>query len=152
VYTYSVIRLGCPAQNLTTPASTNRTLRLATPGDAHRVLALIWECFPGLETILRWNAKHGVTLSRIGQSLIPLASHPSLPYGSEAERGDELREIGELARSPNIRLSMYSGQFFQPGSVRPGESERSLAELHYVARVVDLISNPDSVIALHMGG
>jgi hypothetical protein len=53
VYTYSVIRLGYPAQNLTIPASINRTLRLATPGDAHRVLALVWENLLGLETISR---------------------------------------------------------------------------------------------------
>jgi UV DNA damage repair endonuclease len=62
-----------------------------------------------------------VNLSRIGQSLIHLASHPSLPYDWEAERGDELREIGGPARSPNSRLSMHPGQFFQPGSVWPVE-------------------------------
>jgi UV DNA damage endonuclease len=93
-----------------------------------------------------------VNLSRIGQSLIPLASHLSLPYDWEAERGDELREIGGPARSPNSRLSMHPGQFFQPGSVRPEVSERSLAELRYVARVFDLISNPNPVIALHAYG
>jgi hypothetical protein len=32
-----VIRLGYPTQNLTIPASTNRTLRLATLGDAEKV-------------------------------------------------------------------------------------------------------------------
>jgi UV DNA damage endonuclease len=53
VYTNSVIQLGYPAQNLTIPASTNRTLRLATPGDAHRVLALLWKNLLGLETISR---------------------------------------------------------------------------------------------------
>jgi UV DNA damage endonuclease len=147
-----VIRLGYPAQNLTLPASTNRTLRLANLGDAEKVRALVWENLLGLETILRWNAEHGVNLFRIGQSLIPFASHPAFPYDWEAEHGDDLRGIGELARSLGIRLSMHPGQFIQPGSLRPEVSERSLAELRYVARVFDLIGSSDSVIVLHMGG
>jgi UV DNA damage endonuclease len=147
-----VIRLGYPAQNLTVPASTNRTLRLANLGDAEKVRALVWENLLGLETILRWNAEHGIKLFRIGQSLIPFASHPAFPYHWKDEHGDDLRGIGELARSLGIRLSMHPGQFIQPGSLRPEVSERSLAELRYVARVFDLIGNFDSVIVLHMGG
>jgi UV DNA damage endonuclease len=147
-----VIRLGYPAQNLTIPASTNRTLRLVNLDDAEKVRALVFENLLGLETILRWNAEHGVNLFRIGQSLIPFASHPAFPYDWEAEHGDDLRGIGELARSLGIRLSMHPGQFIQPGSLRPEVSERSLAELRYVARVFDLIGSFDSVIVLHMGG
>lgn len=147
-----MIRLGYPTQNLTIPASTNRTLRLANLGDAEKVRALVWENLIGLETILRWNAEHGVKLFRIGQSLIPFASHPAFPYDWEVEHGDDLREIGELTRSLDSRLSMHPGQFIQPGSPRLGVSERSLAELHYAARVFDLIGRSDSVIVLHMGG
>ena len=147
-----MIRLGYPAQNLTIPASTNRTLRLASLTDAEKVRALVWENLLGLETILRWNAEHGVNLFRIGQSLIPFASHPAFPYDWEAEHSDDLQGIGELARSLSIRLSMHPGQFIQPGSFRPEVSERSLAELRYVARVFDLIGSSDSVIVLHMGG
>jgi UV DNA damage endonuclease len=147
-----VIRLGYPAQNLNIPASTNRTLRLANLGDPEKVRALVWENLLGLETILRWNAEHGVKLFRIGQSLIPFASHPAFPYDWETEHGDDLRGIGELARSLDIRLSMHPGQFIQPGSLRPGVSERSLAELRYVAHVFDLIGSSDSVMVLHMGG
>ena len=112
-----MIRLGYPTQNLTLPASTNRTLRLANLGDAEKVRALVWENLLGLETILQWDAEHGINLFRIGQSLIPFASHPAFPYDWEAEHGEDLREIGELARSLGIRLSMHPGQFIQPGSL-----------------------------------
>jgi len=151
-YKLGVIRLGYPTQNLTIPASTNRTLRLASLGDAEKVRALVWENLLGLETILRWNAEHGIRLFRMGQSLVPFASHAAFPYDWEAEHGDDLREIGELARALGIRLSMHPGQFIQPGSLKPEVSERSLVELRYVARVFDLIGSPDSVIVLHMGG
>jgi UV DNA damage endonuclease len=147
-----VIRLGYPAQNLTIPASTNHTLRLASLSDAEKMRALVWENLLGPETILRWNAEHGIDLFRMGQSLVPFASHPAFPYDWEAEHGDDLREIGELARSLGIRLSMHPGQFIQPGSPKPGVSERSLVELRYAASVFDLIGSPDSVIVLHMGG
>ena len=151
-YKLGVIRLGYPTQNLTIPASTNRTLRLASLGDAEKVRALVWENLLGLETIIRWNAGHGIRLFRMGQSLVPFASHPAFPYDWEAEHGDDLRELGELARALGIRLSMHPGQFIQPGSLKPEVSGRSLVELRYAARVFDFIGSPDSVIVLHMGG
>ena len=147
-----MIRLGYPTQNLTIPASTNHPLRLASLGDAEKVRALVWENLLGLEAILHWNAEHGIPLFRMGQSLVPFASHPSFPYDWEYEHGDELRRIGELSLVLGIRLSMHPGQFIQPGSLKSGVSERSLFELRYAACVFDLIGNPDSVIVLHMGG
>ena len=147
-----MIRLGYPTQNLTIPASTNRTLRLASLADPEKLRAVVWENLLGLETILEWNAGHGVGLFRMGQSLIPFASHPAFPYDWEQEHGDDLRKTGERARALGIRLSMHPGQFIQPGSLKPGVSERSLVELRYAARVFDLIGAPDPVIVLHMGG
>ena len=147
-----MIRLGYPTQNLTLPASTNHSCRLPSLGDAEKVRAVVGENLPGLEAVLRWNAAHGAPLFRMGQALIPFASHPEFPYDWEAEHGDDLRNLGELAGSLGVRLSMHPGQFIQPGSPRPGVSERSLIELRYVARVFDLIGSHDSVIVLHMGG
>jgi UV DNA damage endonuclease len=147
-----VIRLGYPTQNLTIPASTNRTLRLASLSDVEKVRRLVRENIAGLKTILRWNAEHGVGLFQMGQSLIPFASHPAFPYDWVTEHGDELREAGNLARDPGIRLSMHPGQYINLGSPKPYVSGRSLSELRYVARVFDLLGSPDSVAVLHMGG
>ena len=147
-----MIRLGYPAQNLTIPAGTNHTCRLASLPDAEKVRALVWENITALETIIRWNAERGISLFRMGQAMVPFASHPSFPYDWEAEHGEDLRWIGALARSVGVRLSMHPGQFIQPGSPKPGTSERSLAELRYVARLFDLLGSDDSVMVLHMGG
>ncbi|MDQ4128006.1 MAG: UV DNA damage repair endonuclease UvsE [Actinomycetota bacterium] len=147
-----MIRLGYPAQNLTIPATTNRTLRLASLTDVDRLRAVVRENVSGLETILRWNAARGIGLFRIGQGLIPFASHPNFPYDWEAEHGDDLRAVGELAREFGIRLSMHPGQYINPGSPKPPVVERSLAELRYVARVFDFIGGADSVLVLHLGG
>ena len=147
-----MIRLGYPTQNLTIPASTNRTLRLASLADAGKVRDLVKANITGLKTILRWNAEHGIGLFRMGQSLIPFASHPAFPYDWRAVHSDDLRAAGELARALGIRLSMHPGQYINPGSPKPEVVERSLAELRYVASVFGLLGNPDGVIVLHMGG
>ena len=147
-----MIRLGYPAQNLTIPATTNRTLRLASVSDGGKVQGLVRENIADLSAILRWNAERGISLFRMGQDLIPFASHPAFPYDWESEHGEELRGIGALARDLGIRLSMHPGQYINPGSPRSEVVERSLWELRYVARVFDLLGNHDSVAVLHMGG
>jgi UV DNA damage endonuclease len=147
-----VIRLGYPAQNLTIPATTNRTLRLASLSNVEKVRELVRANVADLMAILRWNAEAGIRLFRMGQNLIPFGSHPAFPYDWESEHGEDLREVGGLARDLGIRLSMHPGQFIQPGSVKSEVVERSLKELRYVARVFDILGNPDGVAVLHMGG
>ena len=152
VYKGSMIRLGYPTQNLTLPASTNRTLRLANLADAEKVRGLVRENVAGLRRILRWNAERGVMLFRIGQSLIPFASHPAFPYDWEVEHGSELRDAGALARSLGIRLSVHPGQYIQPSSLRTDVVERSLAELRSSTRLLSLLGGRDAVLVLHLGG
>jgi UV DNA damage endonuclease len=147
-----MLRFGYPAQNLTLPATTNRTLRLASLADAEKTRAIVWENLLGLETIVRWNAQRGIGLFRIGQGLIPFASHPAFPYDWAEEHGDDLRDLGALARSLGVRLSMHPGQFINPGSPNPETAERSLEELRYVTRVFDIMGNDDAVVVLHLGG
>ena len=152
MYLLAMIRYGYPAQNLTLPATTNRTLRLASLADAEKVRALVWENLLGLEIIIRWNAERGIGLFRIGQGLIPFASHQAFPYDWPEEHGDDLRHLGALARSLGVRLSMHPGQFINPGSPNPETAERSIDELRYTASVFDLMGNEDAVIVLHLGG
>jgi len=66
LYTRTVIRYGYPAQNLTIPATTNRTLRLASVSDVEKLQGLIRGNIADLRAILRWNAERGISLFRIG--------------------------------------------------------------------------------------
>lgn len=147
-----MIRIGYPAQNLSLPATTNRTLRLANLHDAGRVRNLVRDNAADLEEILRWNSRHGVELFRIGQSLIPFASHPNFPYDWASEHERDLTHAGRLAASLGIRLSFHPAQFVQPGSPRTEVSERGLEELRYTARTLSLLGSQDGVIVLHLGG
>ena len=147
-----MIRVGYAAQNLTIPATTNRTLRLASLSNADKVRSLVQANLEALRSIITWNALHGVALFRIGQSLIPFASHRQFPYDWQREHAGELADIGVLARSHGIRLSMHPGQYIQPGSPTPAIVANSLDELRFVAALFDLVGNRDATMVLHMGG
>ncbi|MEJ5337550.1 MAG: UV DNA damage repair endonuclease UvsE [Thermus sp.] len=146
-----MIRLGYPCENLTLKASTNHTLRLArlTP---EALRPKVEANLADLERILRWNSEVGFGLFRIGQHLIPFASHPQFPYPWAEVHGEALRALGALARSLGQRLSFHPGQYVNPGSPDPRVVERSLAELRYTALALDLLGAEEGVIVLHLGG
>ncbi|WP_337845736.1 UV DNA damage repair endonuclease UvsE [Thermus sp.] len=146
-----MIRLGYPCENLTLGATTNHTLRLArlTP---EALRPKVEANLRDLERILCWNHQVGFGLFRIGQHLIPFASHPHFPYPWAEVHGEALRAIGALARSLGQRLSFHPGQYVNPGSPSPRVVERSLAELRYTALALDLLGAEDGVIVLHLGG
>ncbi|GAA6733047.1 UV DNA damage repair endonuclease UvsE [Thermus oshimai] len=143
--------LGYPCENLTLKASTNHTLRLASL-EEDRVRAKVAQNLEDLERILRWNYQKGFRLFRIGQHLIPFASHPRFPYNWERVHGEALTRLGSLARALGQRLSFHPGQYVNLGSPDPRVVERSLAELRYSAQVLDLLQARDGVLVVHLGG
>jgi UV DNA damage endonuclease len=146
-----MIRLGYPCENLTLQATTNRTLRLQSLSE-ERIQAKAAANLQDLKRILEWNAAHGFGLFRIGQHLIPFASHPAFPYSWEEVHGDQIRRLGNFARLMGQRLSFHPGQYVNPGSPDPEVVARSIAELRYSARVLDLLGATDGVVVLHLGG
>ena len=148
----TTIRVGYPCQHLGLPATTNRGIKLVSIANIEKVRAKIEQNLDDLEKILRWNAEHGVALFRIGQHLIPFASHPDFPYDWQLEHGSRLHELGLLARRLDQRLSLHPGQFINPGSPDDDVVARSLAELVYTARLLALLQCEDGVIVLHLGG
>jgi UV DNA damage endonuclease len=146
------LRFGYASQNLTLPATTGRTMRLANVPDADRMRAVVEANLRDLEAILRWNRAHAMGLFRLSQQLIPFASHSDFPYDWQQEHGSELTRVGRLAADLEIRLSLHPGQFIQPGSPNADTSARSIAELRYVARLLTSLDARDGVIVLHVGG
>lgn len=143
------MRLGYACQNLTLPATTNHTVRLAS---LSRVRPAVEQNLVDLERMIRWNASQGLGLLRVGQSMVPFASHEAFPYDWCTEHGESLRRVGEVARELGVRLSQHPGQYIQPGSRDPGVVERSLAELRYSCSLLDLLGADEGVMVLHLGG
>jgi UV DNA damage endonuclease len=146
-----VIRLGYACINTTLPAP-NRTCRLrsATP---ERLLMLARGNLTRLVRILQWNATHRVHVFRIGSEVIPFGSHPvnQLPWWELLER--ELHDAGQAITACGMRVSMHPGQFTVLNSPREEVAQRSIAELVYHARVLDVLGTDASAkIILHLGG
>lgn len=150
--TRQAVRVGYTTRNLSLGANTNHTLRLKSLADDEKLRALVGRNLEDLERMLRWSAEHGFRLFRVGQSFIPFASHPMFPYGWAEEHGGEIERVGELARTLGIRLSMHPGQFIAPASPDEEVRRRSISELRYSARVLDLLGAEDGVMVLHVGG
>lgn len=144
-------RVGYPCENRELGATTLRTVRLANL-DAGRVEERAVANIEDLARMVAYNARHGFGMLRVGQQLIPFASHPAFPYDWRAIHGERLQAIGTAAQAAGIRLSMHPGQYINPGSADAGVVERSLAELRYAAAVLDLLGAEDGVIVLHGGG
>ncbi len=146
-----MIRWGYPCENVTLDASTNHTLQLRNATEA-RIREKFAQNLQHLWRMLEWNVQQGIALFRIGQHLVPFASHPSFPYDWYKAHGECLQKVGEFARRHRLRLSMHPGQYVNVGSPHADVVERSLAELRYSATVLDALGLPDSVLIVHLGG
>jgi UV DNA damage endonuclease len=147
----SMIRIGYACVNTQLPPP-NRTCRLshATP---ERIVELARENLAALETILHWNAEHGITLFRIASETIPFGSHEVNALRWWEILQPELKRTGKFIRQYAIRVSMHPGQFTVLNSLRDDVVEKSLAELEYHTRFLDSLGvGSDHKIIVHLGG
>lgn len=148
-----MIRLGYACIN-TTLERKYRTCRLTTmrtEGMGHiRRLAL--ENVELLRDTLLWNLDHDISFFRVTSDIIPFGSHPEMTlawWEDDAIRAF-LDEIASLQQKHQLRLSTHPGQYTVLNSPNPDVVKRSIAELSYHARLMELIHADDLI--LHVGG
>jgi UV DNA damage endonuclease len=140
------LRLGYACVNTGLPSS-GRTLRLAN-ASPDRLRELIAGNLEALESILRWNAAHGIEVFRITSDLIPFGSHPVNELAWWDEFSPTLAEIGALGG----RLSTHPGQYTVLSSRRPEVVAAAVAELEYHDRLLGALGLDSShKIVLHAG-
>lgn len=83
----------------------------------------------------------GQRMVRLGSNMMPAYTHPDWKYfyqqtdvRAAAER--EWRQVGDLARQLDVRLSMHPGQFTVLASDNPDIVERSIEEFEYHADLI----------------
>ena len=114
-----MIRLGDPTQNLTIPAGTNRTLRLANLRDEDKVRELIRKNIAGLTTILPGTPR-GIRVFRMGQAMIPFAREADVMVEAKGKEhalvplGIKLQATGNL---PGV-AKRYGGSEWLRSSTR----------------------------------
>jgi UV DNA damage endonuclease len=124
-------------------------LRNATP---ERLRALIHENIDGLEQILTYNQERGFRLFRLGNAFIPFASHPVNSIRWWEEYRWRLSQVGRWARRHGHRLSFHASHFTILNSQNPAVVEAALADVAYMARVLEAMElGPEHKIILHLG-
>lgn len=132
--------------------STNRSFRLASL-TKEKLFDTVSKNLADLPKIIELCQSRGILMFRLGNAIVPFASH----QGFKEEWWDELRELFEdtkkqIAKS-GVRLTIHPGQFIQLGSPNEEVVSRSLQELKYCFRVLDLLgADQDGVVTLHLGG
>ena len=99
--------IGYVGQNLTLDLTTNRTLRLASLGP-ERVAQVIEANLTALLEILRWNARQGIRLFRVGSSVIPFASHERFELDWEERFAGQLGQV-----RPNEAIHWYALRYWK---------------------------------------
>lgn len=131
--------------------TTNHTLRLANlPSD--RFKEALRSNIRDLEAILSWMEPRGLRLFRIGSSMVPFASHQAMTWAWEPMAAMDLARIGQIFRTKGFRFSMHPGQYNVLNSAAPEVVERTVAELAYSCRVLELMGcDPSHKVILHGG-
>ena len=104
-------------------------------------------------TLMEWNEKNGIKVFRLSSELFPHKSNPKVEDYSLDFAVDLLKEIGNLSKKYNQRLTFHPGQFNVVGSPDKKSFEQTIRDLSYHADVLDIIdAGPDSVMVVHGGG
>lgn len=108
-----------------------------------------------LERIFDYLDANDIRMYRFASGLAPYASHPELPqfHDQVSECSEELRRLGELARSRDVRLSSHPGQYTVLNSEDSGVRAAAVAEIEVQTAIMDAMGLPaEAVIVLHVGG
>jgi UV DNA damage endonuclease len=146
------IRVGYPCINRAIGCTANHTFRLVSysPERLKDTVARNLEC---LRRILEFNLDNGILFFRISSDLVPFASHPVCSYDWQRKFAGELAEIGCFIKKNSMRVSMHPDQFVLINALDEKIVKRSVLELEYHCRVLDLMGlDRKAKVQIHVGG
>lgn len=145
------MRFGLFCSVLDNTLSTNRSFKLASLSQK-RLFETVKQNLEDLPKLLTLCEERGISVFRLGNAIVPFASHPLF----EKTWWEEFRPLFDTARftckNTDVRLSIHPGQFIQLGSPHPLVVEASLKELAYCTKVLDMLEAKEGIITLHIGG
>ena len=106
-----------------------------------------------LKKMVEWNEKNGIKVFRISSNIFPHKTNQSIEdYGFEFAK-DLLKDIGDLAKSYNQRITMHPGQYNVVGTPSEDKFQQTVRNLDYQAELLDIMGmGKDSVMVVHGGG
>lgn len=146
------MKIGYPCINLSLECRSSNTFRLASYNE-ERLYQTLSKNLACLQEILDFNVRQGLHFFRISSQLVPFASHPVCTYDWGKEFKNTFQQIGNYMKKHDLRISMHPDQFVLINSPSEEIFERSVAELAYHAKVLDLLELDSShKIQIHVGG
>lgn len=146
------MKIGYPCLNRSLGCTPGHTFRLASysPARLAETVLLNLDC---LGRQLEYNREHGLLFLRITSDLVPFASHPVCDFPWHEEFAARFAALGKLIRRSSMRISMHPDQFTLINSPNEDIFRRSVAELAYHARILDLLGLDNTArIQVHVGG
>jgi UV DNA damage endonuclease len=105
--------------------------------------------------ILQYAAALGIRMYRLSSNIAPYYTDLTRPqFGRQLEDArTQLEEVGALARSLDIRLSMHPGQYTVLNSPNEATYLAAVRELQYATDVLDYMGQPaNNKVIVHIGG
>ena len=103
--------------------------------------------------MIEWNEMNGIKVFRLSSELFLHKTNPRVEDYTYDFAIPLLKQIGELAKKYNQRLTFHPGQFNVLASPNPIALKHTLDDLEYHADVLDLMEmGKDSVMVIHGGG
>lgn len=146
------MRIGYACINNSIGMTANSTFRLANYSEKN-LIEKVSNNLTALKKILEWNIKNKIYFFRISSDLVPFASHPICKFDWAKYFEKEFKEIGEIIKKNNMRISMHPDQFVLINALDEKIVQRSFAELEYHAKVLDCLGLDETAkIQIHVGG
>lgn len=147
------MRLGYASINLSIP-SKFRTCRLQTveTEGLEKVKELTLHNLGEVLKIVRWNIERGIGLYRVSSNLVPFGSHLILTWRwwEDHDVLEIANAIKQLREQYDLRLSVHPGQYTVLSSKSLEVLKRSVCDLEYHARLMELLDG--DIMVLHAGG
>ncbi|MGJ9459841.1 UV DNA damage repair endonuclease UvsE [Oceanobacillus sp. CF4.6] len=103
--------------------------------------------------ILHYNIAHEIELYRFSSSLVPLATHPEVMWDFITPFKSEWKEIGNLVRQFNLRVSFHPNQFTLFTSQRDEVTMNAVKDMEYHYKMLEAMDALDAgLINIHIGG
>ncbi len=146
------MKLGYPCINRRIGCTANSTFRLANYSK-NNLLAKVENNLNCLEKILEYNQKNNLLFFRISSDLVPFASHLIMKVDWAKHFKKKFQQIGDYIKKHKMRISMHPDQFVLLNSPQEIVVKRSIRELEYHCRVLDLLElDTTAKIQIHIGG
>jgi UV DNA damage endonuclease len=146
------MRIGYPCTNRTLGCRGAKTLRLAS-FSLERLDEAVESNLRCLETMLHFNAEHGIRLFRTTSHLIPFASHPEIEPPWRHLYARALGDMGPVIQHLGIRVSMHPGQYTVLNSSDEKVLKNTMRDLVYHVGVLDEMGlDRTAKVQIHLGG